>query len=173
VEAVKEGSMLAMALFAACVNDKEDDTEGPPLSGDDTAVETCDGTAPEVSELEIGPYGQLYSFEDGDNPAMVVSTTATDADGDLNRMDVVLWWDDVVDGTVDTSGAGEEGGYYQMKDTTCGTFTATYNLLMEVNGGRFAYSTPYEFAAQAIDDAGLVSEVIVVADGISPDESGN
>ncbi|MDP2310454.1 MAG: hypothetical protein Q8P18_30835 [Pseudomonadota bacterium] len=164
---------LALALLsAACTGEAKDTgSDAPPINQDDTSVVTCAGTAPVASELVVENYG-LYPFEDGDAPALKVAATGTDDDGDLHRMDLVVWWDDVVDGAVDTSGEGTTSGIIAMDPDPCGTFAATYALLFEVDGIRFDYATAYEFAAEVYDDAGLVSGQIV-ADGVTPNMDGS
>ncbi len=165
--------LLPAALLIGCTSGEKDDTEGdpPPINtGEDSAVDLCEGTAPVVTDLVVSNNG-LYEFEGVVSPSMKVSVTATDADSDLDLMDVQLWWDDVVDGAVDTSVAGARGGYIKM-DEPCTTAEATYGLIFQVEGGRFAYATAYEFAGEAYDAAGLVSAQ-VVAHGVTPREDGS
>jgi hypothetical protein len=163
---------LLTALLLGCSGDTKDTGSDPGsvAQDTDTAVVTCEGTAPVLTELEVGDYGQLYPFEDGEAPALLVAATAEDADSDLHRMNLIVWWDDIIDGTVDTSGVGNEAGYYAMNEETCGTAEATYGILFEVDGDRFAYTTAYEFTAEVYDDAGLVSNR-VTASGVTPGEA--
>lgn len=155
--------MLVMMLAFGCTGaaDKENtDDSAPPINQDDTAPTTCDGTNPEIADLIIED-GGVHDFEGEDSPTLKVAAETNDDDGDLHRINMTLWWDDTVDGTVDTSGAGSEAGWYEMNETPCGTFTATYGVLFEVDGTRFAYETAYEFAAKVMDDAGLESEIVI------------
>lgn len=158
---------LPAALSIGCAPDETDDKgDAPPINtGEDSAVVECDGTAPVLTDLVVE--GMIYPFE-VEAPALVVSATATDADSDLHRMDVRVWWDDVVDGVVDTSGEGTAAGYYTFDSDPCATAQATYGLAFEVDGTRFDYATAYEFAAEVYDDAGLVSGQLV-AHGVSPE----
>ena len=165
--------LLGPLLLAACDGSDEDSSKAPPINqNDDSGDPVCEGTAPVITELVVENYGGLYPFETGDAAALQVSATGTDADADLHRMNLVLWWDDVVDGSVDTSGAGTEAGYYRFEDTEpCAGDEATLGLIFEVGDARFQNATPYEFAAVIWDDAGLVSEV-AVADGVAPNADG-
>jgi hypothetical protein len=165
---------VALFLFAgACIDTtKNPSTDAPPINQDDTGEPlTCEGTAPVLSELVVENYG-LYNFEDGPAPSLKVAATGMDDDGDLHRMDLLVWWDNVVDGTVDTSGEGTTSGIIAMDPDPCATPEATYALVFEVDGKRFDYSTAYEFAGEVYDNAGLVSAQ-VVASGVTPNESGD
>jgi hypothetical protein len=164
--------MLVVMLFAACVDDTKDGSDdAPPLH--DTEEETCEGTAPTLDQLVIEPYDGLYEYEDGPAPALTVSATGSDEDGDLDNMRLVVWWDDVVDGAVDTSGAGEDAGYYQMDPDPCHSYAdITYGIIFQVDGNRFDYATAYEFAGVIYDAAGLVSNELV-ADGMTPNADGS
>ncbi|MDP2313932.1 MAG: hypothetical protein Q8P41_13580 [Pseudomonadota bacterium] len=161
-----------LALLGACNPDEKDSSDAPPINQDEDSPVICDGTAPVITELSVGNYGELFDFEGTLAPALLVAATATDDDGDLHRMNMTLWWDDVVDGTVDTSAAGTEAGYYAMDEEPCGMFEATYGLVFEVDGNRFDYATEYEFAAEVVDDAGLVSAQ-VIASGTAPNMDGS
>lgn len=164
--------LVALALFAAaCIEDpKHTGNDAPPINQDDTSVVTCEGAAPVLTELLIENNG-IYDFEDGPAPSLKVAATGADDDGDLHRMNLVVWWDAVVDGTVDTSGEGTTSGIIAMDPDPCATPEATYALVFQVDGKRFDYATAYEFAGEIADDAGLVSEV-VVASGVTPNMDG-
>lgn len=164
--------LISWALVG-CAPDEEEDSKAPPINeGGDTAVTVCEGTAPEITELFVGNYGELYPFETGDAPALQVAATGTDADSDLHRMDLRLWWDDVVDGAVDTSATGTAAGYYAMDPDPCATAEATYGIVFEVDNNRFLFGTAYEFAAVIYDDAGLESAMFI-DDGVAPNEDGS
>lgn len=163
--------MLMLAL-AGCAEEAEKDTEAPPIENDiELEPLVCEGTAPELTELTVGDYGELYDFEDGPAPALLVAATATDSDGDLHEMAITWWFDDVIDGAVDTSAAGEEQGYIRMEEQDCATAEATYGVVFEVDGNRFDYETAYEFAVIAYDAAGLATGQLV-ASGVTPAAAG-
>lgn len=160
--------LVLVGLVACTSEDKDTGSDAPPINqGEDTAPVECSGTAPVLTELTVADYGEPYPFEEGDAPALLVSATATDEDADLHRMNLILWWDDVIDGAVDTSGAGTEMGYYAMDPDPCGTGEATYAVVFEVDGNQFDYVTEYEFAAEVYDDAEMVSNQLV-ASGVTP-----
>jgi hypothetical protein len=155
--------MLLMLLGLGCPASDEKNTgddSAPPINQNDTAPTSCDGTNPVINELIIEDAG-VHDFEGEDSPTLKVSADASDDDGDLHRINLTLWWDDVVDGSVDTSGAGEESGWYEMNETPCGTFSATFGILFQVDGSRFEYETTYEFAGMVTDDAGLESNIAI------------
>jgi hypothetical protein len=163
--------LISWALVG-CAPDEEEDSKAPPINeGGDTAVTVCEGTAPVLTELVISN-GGIQDFEGEDSPSMVVAATGTDADSDLHRMDLRLWWDDVVDGAVDTSATGTAAGYYAMDPDPCATAEATYGIVFEVDNNRFLFGTAYEFAAVIYDDAGLESAMFI-DDGIAPNEDGS
>lgn len=162
-----------LALLAGCPDPNQKDTGGDEVieQGGDTDEETCEGTNPVLSELTVENFG-MYEFEGEESPALKVTASGDDDDGDLHDMNLQIWWDDVVDGAVDTSSSGVEGGFYAMGDTDCGTFSANYNLLLEVDGDRFEYGVAYEFAAVIFDAAGLDSGEPVIASGVAPNADG-
>lgn len=163
--------VLLVALLG-CAQEEVKDTEAPPVENNtDTEPIVCEGTAPVLTELTVGDYGELYDFEDGPAPALLVAATATDEDGDLHEMAITWWFDDVIDGAVDTSVAGNEQGYIRMEEQDCATAEATYGVIFEVDGNRFDYETEYEFAAEAYDAAGLVTGQLV-ASGVTPAAAG-
>ena len=161
---------LALFVFAlaGCAPEEEKDTELPPVANDtDDEPVVCEGTPPVIEELTVGDLGKLYDFEDGPSPALVVRAKTEDEDGDLHQMGGTYWYDDVIDGVVDTSDAGSDGGYIRMNEEDCGTSSANYGIVFEVDGNRFEYETTYEFAMEVYDAAGLISER-VVASGTTP-----
>ncbi len=164
--------MLLVWMFVGCPGEavKSDDSAPPLNHPEDTAPVICDGTDPVLADLTVAPYDGLYSFEGQDSPALTVSAAATDDDGDISELTLELWWDDVVDGSVDTSGDATSTTY-QFSQDPCEGFANNLGLIFEVDGNRFDYATPYEFAGVVTDEAGLVS-AIVVASGVSPNEDG-
>lgn len=77
------------------------------------------------------------------------------------KMRVDLWWDDEVDGSVDTSGGPLSGPLSELTDAPCATDEGIYNMVLPVNGDPFVYDTLYEFAAVAYDAHENASEVFV------------
>lgn len=164
---------IALTVIAACTGeDKDTGSDAPPINEEDTAALVCEGTAPVLTELVVGNYGKLYEFEGTPAPALLVTATGTDADSDLHRMDLFVWWDDVVDGAVDTTTEGLSNGIIAMNETPCATAEATYGIIFEVDGNRLDYATAYEFAGEVADAAGLVSAQ-VIAHGVTPNQDGS
>ena len=164
--------LVTTLLLVACADPAKDTETAPPINqGDDTAVETCGGTAPVCSALTVEALEGLYDFEGTDSPVLRVGATGTDADSDMKTMGVELWWDDVVDGAVDTSAAGELLSYTFPDSGACSTTGNTLNVDFQVDGNRFEYETAYEFAGRVYDTTDLYSE-IVIASGTTPNELG-
>lgn len=161
-------AVVFLLALAGCPSpEKEGDTEIPSVDNTPDSAEPCDGTNPVLEALVVEDYGELYDFEDGPAPALLVAASAEDDDGDLHRMALTYWYDDVVDGVVDTSAAGTESTYFAMADEACATPRATYGVVFEVDGRRFEYETAYEFAVEVYDAAGLASNQLV-ASGVTP-----
>jgi hypothetical protein len=133
-------------------------------------VETCGGTAPVCSELTVEAREGLYDFEGTDSPVLRVGATGEDADADMKTMTVELWWDEVVDGAVDTAALGELGSYTFDTDA-CASSGNTLFIDFQVDGNRFEYVTTYEFAGRVYDSTDMASE-IVIASGTTPNELG-
>ena len=165
--------IFSLLLFAGC--DGENEKPGPDLSSDDTG-EACSGTPPVADRFTIGN-GGLAEFEAVNWPTVSLRLEATDDDGDLDLAYMEFWWDEVVDGTVDT-GVNPQNRYFTLEQDSCTTKSVDLNLLLQV-GTQLAYNTTYEFAAQVSDYAGLTSNLLVASgstpssDGSDGDGSGN
>jgi hypothetical protein len=149
-----------------------DDPPPIPKGGDtgDTAVE-CSGTAPEVTSF-VGYADGLHEDEQGQQlPAMLFEMQLEDVDGDLSFVYYRMWWDDVVDDAVDTSGAAFIEGQTALSSTRCDTFTAGLALALS-SGGNPAYGVWHDFAVSVADEAELWS-VPVVTQGAMPLEDGS
>lgn len=159
---------LLTLLFACGGKAGDSANNAPPINeGGDTA--TCEGTAPVIEELVIGN-GGIYEFDDGPAPTVSVMATITDEDADLNIVSLTVWYDEAVDGAVDTSGEGLASSPYEMDEELCVTPEANYGLNIQV-GGSLDYDTLYEFAAVAKDGNGL-SSAVAIASGYTPNEDG-
>jgi hypothetical protein len=170
--------MIALTLLLACGAPKDeapvdsadeggaDSSDLPDDSGVDSASDsgdsglpTCGGTAPVVDGLRV-ENGGLRDFSGEEYPSAVVTIDMSDADGDLRPFQVDIWWDAVIDATVDTSTAeGLSLDPYIVEDKAdCEVTGVAYALALPVDGGRFEFATDYEFAAVVTDAAGLVSD---------------
>lgn len=149
---------LTLALLLACSNtDDSGKDSAPPLeTGDPTE---CAGTNPVMDDFSITE-GDILTNEDGDQqPSLRFVAEFSDEDWDLNEIILDIWFDDVVDGTVDTSGASDiSSGLYEMESGACtvsgGSLTFDYGIV----GDPLDYETEYDFAAVVTDQNGLVSE---------------
>jgi hypothetical protein len=112
---------------------------------------------PVVTELLVLP------ITESDQAWIALEIHVEDPDGDLSSLSGSRWWDDVVDGDVDTSG---EGVPYGPLD---GSLRGEVIPAFVVDGDRFAYATEYEFAVDVVDTRGCVSAVAVAA-GTTPDQ---
>ena len=163
-----------VALFALGCPPVEEEKEPPPIpkGGDtgDTALE-CAGTNPVLTELTARPDG-LHELEQGQLfPTMIFDISATDEDGDLNFVTYDLWWDDVVDGTVDTSGSPQVTGHGTISTARGNSSSMSMELSLSSQGNP-AYNVWYDFALVVEDEAGLPSNVLVTP-GAMPKEDGS
>jgi len=162
-----------LALLTLGCPPAEIEKEPPPIpkGGDtgDTALE-CAGTNPVLTALTARPDG-LHELEQGQLfPTLIFDITATDEDGDLNYVTYDLWWDDEVDGAVDTSGNAQVTGHATVADDRCQTGSMSLELSLSSQGNP-AYNVWYDFALVVGDEAGLRSNVLVTP-GAMPKEDG-
>lgn len=161
---------LGLVLSAACAPaDKAEDT-APPINGGDTDEVDCEGAPPVVTALEIAN-GGMQEFDGVMRPTVYISVHAEDDDGDLHTMSADLHYDEVVDGSVDTTVEGIVGSAAQFDPQACSVGSGIYNMTITVGDARLAADTLYEFAAIAHDAHGLVSEP-TLASGWMPTETG-
>lgn len=151
--------MNVMMLFlVACGGNKDSSGDSaPPINqGDSSPSESCEGTAPEITDLRVSD-GGVYNFGDaGELPSVLIEADASDADADLNVMAIDVWWSE--SGAPDTSTEPQSsGGPSQVRDTPCAVSSATFGLYVALTGDPLAFSTSYTFAAVVYDAAGLVS----------------
>lgn len=160
-------ALTMLALTGACTGPLEDTGPDAPPINQDTDVEEvkCEAAAPVLEELTVTP-GQ-FEFEDVLGPAIKVSGTGSDTDGNLHQMGLIVWWDDMVDGSVDITGVGTDTGLASLDPNPCTTPAGTLEFNLQVDGKRFAYATAYEFAGVVYDAAELRSSV-VIASGVTP-----
>jgi hypothetical protein len=162
-----------LALLLGC-SPAEDPGDPPPIpkGGDtgDTAVD-CSGVAPVITSLQARADG-LHEDEQGQTfPAMVFELQADDADGDLSFVSYRMWWDDQLDGVVDTSVAAPVQGQAAISTTRCASFSVGLNLSLSSQGNP-AYDTWHDFAVALADEAGIWSEP-ALCQGAMPKEDGS
>lgn len=171
--------VTALLLLPGCSDKGEGDGVPLPKTGErDTAdgEAVCGGVAPEISELTVGN-GGLYDYsgvadcdddEDCIYPSAEVSLDVTDNDGDIHQYIIDIWFDDVVDGAVDTTGGFQLLG---SKGEACEVTADLFSNLLAVGTGPLPYNTELEFAAQITDAEGLTSN-IAIGSGFTPNEDG-
>ncbi len=165
-------ALLPFALLLACDGKSVEDTDSPPpLATDDTAG--CNLNAPVITTLVISN-GGLETFDNGTFPTIGIEMDVSDDDGDLDILGMYVWFDESVDGTVDTSGEPPfSAPYYLFEDAVeCAKFTAGLTLKPAVTGTTLAYSTRYEFAVQA-EDHHAVRSASYILDGVTPNSDGS
>lgn len=148
--------LIAMALIG-CTSE-EDGKDGPPIyTGTDTGEESCAGTAPSIIYMTI-ENGGMKDFEGALWPTILLQVDARDDDGDLDFATLEMWWDQEVDGTVDTSGEPLTKKIFTSDSLPCRQNDGSYGLYLQVGTG-LAYNTTYDFAARVGDASGLRSEI--------------
>ncbi|MDP6931523.1 MAG: hypothetical protein QGG40_01345 [Myxococcota bacterium] len=162
--------VAVFALAAGCTSQKADDSGAPPLlqSGDDSAV-TCEGTPPEIVDFTV-ENGGIQEHENESYPSLVIEVEVTDADADLETYALDVWYDDEIDGAVDTTSDSELSSSGTLSSTPCSTDGATLSLTLFL-GGDLAFETLYEWAAVVTDANGLVSET-ALTEGYTPTSDG-
>ena len=171
-------SPVFFIFLLACGGKASDSGDAPPIpSGSHDTGDGCEGEAPVVTQFSAEPNG-LKTFEGGGTyPAVTLSITAEDDDGDLSFMTYEIWWDDTLDENVDTSQSAKESGQFTVTSDECGGYTASLNLTIPCDGDP-AENTWYEFAVQVTDRNGYESEVVITqggtpqSDGSDPDPAG-
>lgn len=153
------------------------DTSTPPIpsSGDsDTALEeSCEGTPPEILSFS-GTDNDMHDFETGAWPDLYLEVEVADADADLGQVKYSVWWDDTVDGWVDTDGDPDYDRYVTVNTTPCTSPAVTLQIHLAANGNPEP-NTWYDLAVTVEDAAGLVSEAATTTaatpkdDGSEPD----
>jgi len=162
-----------LLLVLGCQPEVEEGEPPPiPKGGDtgDTAVD-CAGVAPVITSLTASADG-LHEDEQGQSfPAMVFELQADDVDGDMSFVSYRMWWDDVLDGTVDTSGSAFVQGQAAISSGRCDSFTLGLNLSISSQGNP-ALNTWYDFAVTIADEADMWSEP-AFCQGAMPNEDGS
>lgn len=169
------GLLLLLATASACNGD--DGTGAPPIPDqpDDTAPEiTCGGVPPEILTFTAEPDG-LWQGEQGTDPqpAVQISVTAIDEDKDLSEVRLELWFDDYVDGVVDTGDAPWLDRWITISTSPCFTPTATLDIHAGAKTGTdLEPNTWYDWAMRVSDAAELSSEILFTIAG-TPKEDGS
>ena len=174
--------MSLVWLWMACGPEKPGESDdAPPINGghepadcdvnpEDACEEAFSCVEPVIAELDVVNGGEAV-FEGVPHYTVQIDAQGEDDDGDLHNMRMTVWSDELVDGTVDTTGEGTAGSFAQMRDVDCTTYMGGYSLGLAVSGTPYAFDTLYEFAA-VVYDAYDTPSAPVIAAGYTPKESG-
>ena len=140
----------ALSLAGACRATPADKAD----TGETVATECVPDSAPTIDGISIGQ----NESEQGE-PSLLVQIQASDADGDLNRYEVGLWFDDEVDGAVDRTSYNHIGpGPVDLGVPDCSAPAISSEVEIVLLGdGVLAFDTVYEFVAVITDAQGLDS----------------
>lgn len=161
---------IVVLLAVGCGQEEkpEDTDSAPPLVLDDTA--DCNLTAPVITDFVVGDGGIIDDPDQGKQQSVKFEVSIDDEDGDLDVLTLKVWYDEAVDGTVDTSGApAVETAPYQVRDEPCNVYSADFSLRWGVTGSALDFATTYDFAAVALDSHGAASAP-AFATGTTPEE---
>lgn len=151
--------MTWLLLALACTKDTGTDDSAPPLV-DDT-VAPCEGNDPVLNAVTV-TNGGVRDFDGTPYPTVLVEFDATDDDGNLNTVVMDIWVDQVIDGSVDTSGASDVNTVATLTEEDCSVTAtggaSTVGVNIQVGGG-LEYGTEYDWAGQITDANGEVSNV--------------
>jgi len=163
-----EDIMLARALILGLVlvgcgdKDEEEENSAPPLdnTGDDSADPECSGTPPVVQEVSCVNTGVQPHYETGeDTVTMQIWANVTDEDGDLTYYTLELFYDDEIDGEIDTSSSAFAPSNGAVEADECEAGEVDLGLTLYLPGGDPAFDTEYEWGYVVTDGGGLSSEV--------------
>jgi len=150
--------------------------EPPPIlddtSGDDSDL-VCGGVPPDLVTFTAEPAG-LWQGEQGTDPApaILLSLTATDEDKDLSEVRVQIWFDDYVDGVVDTGDSPWFDRWIIIATNPCLTSMADMSVHAQAtNTGALQPNTWYDFVGRVSDAMELESEFVTTVGG-TPKEDG-
>lgn len=162
----KYALMLTLPLLAVACGDKEEEETGtaPGLDTDtEDETEECSGTAPVVEAVTCENSGIQPHFETGeDTVTMTIMAETSDADGDLDYYTFELFFDDEIDGTVDTSTSVFSPSSGSVDVDACEAGLVNLGTVLYLAGGDPDYDTLYEWGVIVTDGGGIASEVMVV-----------
>jgi hypothetical protein len=153
--------MRAWWLVAAAGCGNKGDSGAAPLY---EYIGECDSdAAPVVADMFCESTGiQTYPVTGEDVPTLTISADVSDEDGDLTSYTAQVFFDETLDGVMDTS-AGElssaDGSYHA---DVCTVPSLILNMVVYLRGGEPLYDTTYEWGLQVTDAGGNASEIGVV-----------
>jgi hypothetical protein len=156
-------ALLPVTLLACTKGDK--DSDQPPGLGDDSEA-SCEGNDPVLANLLVEE-GQPTDFEGVTYPTVLIQAEAADEDGNLDLVRITLYFDETVDGSIDTETAGSTSASVSPDGGgPCESINATLGLYLQVGEG-IAYETEYDWGMQIEDSKGEVSNLLV-GSGVTP-----
>lgn len=165
-------SALLGVSLAACGEEKVEES-APPVETEtqETADDCVGGTPPVIVSMELENTG-VQRFENDEYPTITVWVEAEDEDWDLASYKLSVYYDDVVDGTVEQS---SENGFSNSgtlsDDGDCTAPGGTVGIQIGISGAGIEYDTLTEFGAVVTDGNGLTSELGTVS-GYTPTATG-
>ena len=155
---------LVLAAIGCSGSDKDDTSAGPP----DLNIETgdpagaCEGTAPVIDDLWCVNSGIKPHYETGeDTVTMQVWTAVSDTDGDLTSYALQIYYDDVIDESVDTAVVNFSPVYGSVDAEECAADSAELGLTLYLTGDDPDYDTHYDWGVVVTDAAGIESELSI------------
>lgn len=134
------------------------DTSGTSDTSDTVESGTGEGCG---SAAPVFDYADVSLADDGQ---LRFDAYFSDTDADLNVVVLDTWYDDVVDGNVDTSGdAPISTGEQVLQSGSCTLANGALAFEIPVDGTPFASGTTYEFALIVFDQDGHGSTAFIDA----------
>ncbi len=165
--------VLCLLAFACVPDEKEEDSAGTLNPGGDET--DCFGNAPVIEDFSTAE-GEPIQDSDGGGlqPSMLLLVDYSDEDGDAHILRVDVWWDAVIDGTVDVTAAPDATTEpYALEDAggtpveECAGKGGTFELSVGVTGDDLEYETEYDFGVVLYDASDTPSEP-AFATGVTP-----
>ena len=142
--------LLLTLLASACAPGGDGSSSGIPIPTG--SASGCGDAAPIVTNLAIEDGGARPTG----GVTLLTRVTATDNDGDLHYYTLRLWWDDVVDGVVDTSQPYNEV-YGELSENGCSVPQAMLTMSLTTTGTP-PFDTELDFGVLVYDDEGHASD---------------
>jgi hypothetical protein len=149
--------VATMLGFTGCGAPKGND------SGASASTQTCDGTRPRIEALAIAD-GGMVNHNGTQVPSLLFSFRGIDPDGDLNRYTVDIWFDALIDGTVE-----HRDTHHIVPDPValdapnCEVVQMSTSIQISILGTDVLdLDTEYEWATRLTDAHGLHSPPVVL-----------
>lgn len=149
--------------------DSDTDSDTPTDTGTDTDPAPCRGTNPRINTVILSNAGMVPG-EEGDELGLRVTADAVDADGDLSVVELRVWIDTRVDGSVNSEYRPIEFPAQNLGDD-CMVPRGSVAVDLAIGAFDLEFDTHYEVGAQVVDAHGGVSDV-VIGDGYTPMANG-